>query len=63
MDKFLTIAEVSQTLRLKPQTLYKMIKEGEIPAVRVGSQWRIPEEKFQEWINQKLAPRQEDNNG
>lgn len=57
MDKLLTIAEVSELLRLTPQTIYKMIKSSSLPAVRVGSQWRIPEERIHEWIrNQSQTP-------
>lgn len=50
MDKFLTIAEVAERLKLTPQTIYKMIKDKALPAIRVGSQWRIPEERIQQWI-------------
>lgn len=51
MDNLLTIAEVAERLKLTPQTIYKMIKDKTLPAIRVGSQWRIPEEKIQEWLD------------
>lgn len=37
-------------LRVSPQTLYKMLEQGEIPAVKVGSQWRFDREKIKDWI-------------
>ncbi len=50
VEKFLTIAEVSARLRLTSQTVYKMIKNGHVPAIRVGLKWRIPEDKFLHWL-------------
>jgi len=46
----LTLKEVAELLRLTPQTLYKMLKQGSIPAVRVGSQWRFEQEKVRQWL-------------
>ena len=51
MNELLTIAEVAERLKLTPQTIYKMIKDRTLPAIRVGAQWRIPEQKIQEWID------------
>ncbi|MBX7148508.1 response regulator [bacterium] len=51
MEKLLTIAEVAARLSLTPQTIYKKIKEGTLPAVRVGSQWRVPEDKITSWLD------------
>lgn len=42
---FATLDEESKRLKVHPRTLRKLIAEGEIPAVRVGHQWRLnPEE-------------------
>lgn len=54
MDKFLTITEVADRLRLTAQTIYKMIKLGSLPAIRVGSQWRVSEKKIERWINSQV---------
>lgn len=51
MNELLTIAEVAERLKLSPQTIYKMIKDRTLPAIRVGSQWRISEQKIQEWLD------------
>lgn len=37
MDRLLTIKEVSQVLRTNPSTVYKIIKAGHIPALKLGS--------------------------
>lgn len=35
--------EVADRLRISRRHVYDLIQEGEIPAVRVGNVWRIPE--------------------
>ncbi len=38
---FLTVAEVAGTLRVSTMTVYRLIKAGELPAVRVGKSYRL----------------------
>ena len=38
---FLTVAEVAATLRVSTMTVYRLIKAGELPAVRVGKSYRL----------------------
>ena len=57
LEHLLTVKEVASLLRVSAQTLYKMLEAGEIPAVKVGSQWRFDRDKIREWIaNQAKAP-------
>lgn len=51
MEKYLSLSEVAEKLSVTPQTIIKMIKNGTLTAIRVGSQWRISETKIQEWID------------
>jgi excisionase family DNA binding protein len=37
----LTVREVADSLKLTTKTVYKLILNGELPAIRVGGQWRI----------------------
>lgn len=50
MDHLLTAKEVAALLRVSSQTLYKMLEQGEIPAVKIGSQWRFDREKIRNWL-------------
>lgn len=52
MQNLLTVKEVAALLRVSTQTLYKMLEHGEIPAVKVGSQWRFDRERIREWLAQ-----------
>jgi excisionase family DNA binding protein len=40
-QRLLTLEEVTSQLRVHPNTVMKMLKEGQIPGVKVGNRWRI----------------------
>ena len=50
MNDLLTVKEVAKLLRLSPQTLYKMLEQGEIPAMRIGKQWRFEASVVKNWL-------------
>ena len=39
--RFLTVAEVADMMRVSTMTVYRIIKSGELPAVRVGRSFRV----------------------
>lgn len=41
--RFLTVAEVAEMMRVSNMTVYRLVKSGELPAVRFGRSYRIPE--------------------
>ncbi len=41
--RFLTVAEVAELMRVSAMTVYRMVQSGELPAVRFGRSYRIPE--------------------
>ena len=41
MPEVLTIREVAKYLRIKERTVYNLAQKGEIPAFKVGRQWRF----------------------
>jgi excisionase family DNA binding protein len=40
-DEILNIKEVSDYLKIPVSTLYKLIQEGKVPAVKLGKHWRF----------------------
>lgn len=48
---FLTTAEVLGYLRINPRTIYRLIRRGELPAVRVGHQWRFRRSDLEAWLD------------
>jgi len=41
--RFLTVGEVAQMMRVSTITVYRLVHSGELPAVRFGRSFRIPE--------------------
>jgi len=39
--EFLTAREVGNLLRVHPTTVYKLVRQGRIPAFRIGTEWRF----------------------
>ncbi len=55
--KVLTIPEVSEYLRVSRQTIYRMLKRGDIPAFRIGGDWRFNIEDLGHWIEKESQAR------
>ena len=47
---FLTVAEVAAVMRVSKMTVYRMVHSGELPAVRVGRSFRVPEKAVQDYL-------------
>ncbi len=39
--RVMTVKELSEYLRVHPSTIHKLLKRGELPGFRVGSDWRF----------------------
>ena len=49
-DALCTVDEIAQVLRLQPETIRQMARDGRIPAHKVGRVWRFDRREVQEWI-------------
>lgn len=52
--KFLTIAEVATTMRVSKMTVYRLVHNGELPAVRVGRSFRVTEKDVNEYLQKSF---------
>jgi len=50
-ETFLTTEEVLAYLQVNLRTVYRLIKAGKIPAVRVGRQWRVRKRDLDAWLD------------
>jgi excisionase family DNA binding protein len=50
-DSFLTTEEVLEYLNVNLRTVYRLIKAGKIPAIRVGRQWRFRKRDLDKWLD------------
>lgn len=54
-DELLTTKEVEQLVRLNRVTIYRLIREGEFPAIKVGGQWRFPRAAIEDWLARQAS--------
>ncbi len=47
--KLMTVREVSAYLQVHPGTIYKLLKRHQIPAFRIGSDWRFNIDMIDNW--------------
>ena len=53
MAELMTVDEVAQYLRVTKKTIYRLLKQGKIPATKVSQQWRFKRASIDEWLQQK----------
>ena len=49
--QLLTLPEAAQLLHVSTRTLQRMIRRSELPAFKVGGQWRVRESQLTRWIH------------
>ncbi|MEU8133094.1 MULTISPECIES: helix-turn-helix domain-containing protein [Streptomycetaceae] len=47
---FLTVAEVAAVMRVSKMTVYRLVHSGEMPAIRVGRSFRVPEQAVHDYL-------------
>ncbi len=53
-SKFLTVAEVAAMMRVSKMTVYRLVHNGELPAVRVGRSFRVLEKDVDEYLRKSF---------
>ncbi|MFC5997401.1 helix-turn-helix domain-containing protein [Quadrisphaera sp. GCM10027208] len=53
--RFLTVAEVAAIMRVSRMTVYRLVHSGELPAVRVGRSFRVPEQAVDDYLRHSFV--------
>ena len=53
--RFLTVAEVAAVMRVSKMTVYRLVHNGEMPAVRVGRSFRVPEQAVHDYLRDSFV--------
>ena len=51
--RLLTLSEAANLLQVSTRTLQRMIRSGELPAFKVGGQWRVRETQLKQWVESR----------
>jgi excisionase family DNA binding protein len=50
-DHLMTVAEVAARMRVSNMTVYRLIKAGDLPALRVGKNYRVRESDVEKYLS------------
>jgi len=50
--EILTIEEAAKFLQLSKRTLYKLVREGELPGKKILNKWRFERESLKRWVGE-----------
>ena len=53
-DQIMTLREVAQYLGLHVMTVYKLTREGRVPAAKIGGQWRFKRDVLDDWLETQM---------
>lgn len=49
-NEIITVKEIAKYLRLSLPTVYRLVRNGTIPHVKIGSRYLIPRDTFLSWV-------------
>ena len=50
LGPFMTAHEVARYLRVHPATLYRLLRQGRVPAFKIGTDWRFIKNEVDQWM-------------
>ena len=53
MDDVLSVREVALYLKLNEQTVYRLAREGKLPARKIGRQWRFSRREIEALVHER----------
>lgn len=54
-EQLLTVAEVARAMRVSNMTVYRLIKGGQLSAIRVGKNYRIRETEVDRYLTERIV--------
>ena len=55
VGEVMTVKDLSDYLQCNQSTIYRLLKRNEIPAFKVGSDWRFMTEEIRNWCRRKMT--------
>lgn len=54
-NRWLSVTDIATHLGVKPDTVYKWLAQGRIPAHKVGRLWKFDKEEVDHWVKSGSA--------
>jgi excisionase family DNA binding protein len=55
VGEVMTVKDLSEYLHCNQSTIYRLLKRGELPAFKVGSDWRFMTAEIRNWCRRKTS--------
>jgi excisionase family DNA binding protein len=55
VGEVMTVKDLSEYLHCNQSTIYRLLKRGELPAFKVGSDWRFMTAEIRNWCRRRMA--------
>ena len=53
--EYVTVEELAKMLKVSPRTIQRIIHRKQLPAIRIGRQWRFQKEWVDEWLEKNTG--------
>jgi excisionase family DNA binding protein len=54
-NELMTIKEVADFLRISTISAYSWVRDGKLPAIRIGKEWRVRSRDLDEWLETRRS--------
>ncbi len=61
--EIMTIKEVTEYLKMNYRTVYRLAEKGEIPAFKLGKNWRVRKDLLDKWIEEQIKKKSKKGRG
>ncbi len=55
-SELMTVEETCRYLKITPRTLYRYLRSRQIPAFKLGKEWRFVRSDLEQWIRERTRP-------
>ncbi|HEY2108199.1 MAG TPA: helix-turn-helix domain-containing protein [Candidatus Binataceae bacterium] len=55
VGEVMTVKDLSEYLHCNQSTIYRLLKRGELPAFKVGSDWRFMTAEIRNWCKKRMS--------
>jgi len=53
IDTFFTVGELAEFLKVHHTTVYRLVKRQDLPAFKIGSDWRFSRKAIDKWLAER----------
>jgi excisionase family DNA binding protein len=57
LREVMNVEQAARYLGVSPDTLYKYLSEGKLPAFKLGNRWRLKKSTLDRWMEKQSKPR------